>query len=196
MLARRLAREKAERALAVLKSRPELEGAFIVAADTVVARGSRILPKPEHVDEAAQCLRLLSGRGHRVYTGLTVVTPKGAFRDRLVETRVSFKHLSTQDIESLPRLGRVARQGGRLRHPGPGRRVRHQARRLLPERGGPAALRDHGHARRRGLSGARIVAERGVMPPAEGLAERGDGADIGLHGAAAAGRRLFDGGIA
>ncbi len=100
VLARRLAREKAERALAVLKSRPELEGAFIVAADTVVARGSRILPKPEHVDEAAQCLRLLSGRGHRVYTGLTVVTPKGAFRDRLIETRVSFKHLSTQDIEA------------------------------------------------------------------------------------------------
>lgn len=99
-LARRLAREKAERALQVLKTRPELAGAFIVAADTVVARGNRILPKPEHVDEAAQCLRLLSGRGHRVYTGLCVVTPKEGFRERLVETRVAFKHLSRSDIEA------------------------------------------------------------------------------------------------
>jgi septum formation protein len=99
-LARRLAREKAERALQVLKTRPELAGAFIVAADTVVARGNRILPKPEHVDEAAQCLRLLSGRGHRVYSGLCVVTPKEGFRERLVETRVAFKHLSRSDIEA------------------------------------------------------------------------------------------------
>ena len=87
-------------ALAVVRAREELEGAFIVAADTVVARGNRILPKPEHVDEAAQCLRLLSGRGHRVYTGLAIVTPKGAIRERLVETRVTFKHLSTADIEA------------------------------------------------------------------------------------------------
>jgi septum formation protein len=99
-LARRLAREKAERALQVLKTRPELAGSFIVAADTVVARGNRILPKPEHVDEAAQCLRLLSGRGHRVYTGLCIVTPKEGFRERLVETRVAFKHLSRGDIEA------------------------------------------------------------------------------------------------
>ena len=99
-LARRLAREKAERALQVLKTRPELAGAFIVAADTVVARGNRILPKPEHVDEAAQCLRVLSGRGHRVYTGLCIVTPKEGFRERLVETRVAFKHLSRNDIEA------------------------------------------------------------------------------------------------
>ncbi|PSC02748.1 septum formation inhibitor Maf [Alsobacter soli] len=99
-LARRLAREKAERALTVTRTRDDLQGAFIVAADTVVARGSRILPKPEHLEEAAQCLRLLSGRGHRVYTGLCVVTPKGGFRERLVETRVSFKHLSRNDIEA------------------------------------------------------------------------------------------------
>jgi septum formation protein len=99
-LARRLAREKAERALGVLRTRDELKGGFIVAADTVVARGSRILPKPEHVDEAAQCLRLLSGRGHRVYTGLCVVTPKEGFRERVVETRVAFKHLSRSDIEA------------------------------------------------------------------------------------------------
>jgi len=99
-LARRLAREKAERARGVVRGREELAGAFIVAADTVVARGNRILPKPEHVEEAAQCLRLLSGRGHRVYTGLCIVTPKDGFRERLVETRVSFKHLSRADMEA------------------------------------------------------------------------------------------------
>ena len=93
-LARRLAREKAERALQVLKTRPELAGALIVAADTVVARGRRILPKPEHVDEAAQCLRLLSGRGHRVYTAaVALLRRRRRFRERLVETRVAFKHL-------------------------------------------------------------------------------------------------------
>lgn len=99
-LARRLGREKAEKAYAVAKSREDLAGAFIVAADTVVARGNRILPKPEHVEEAAACLRLLSGRQHRVYTGLAVVTPKGGIRERLVESRVVFKHLSRADIEA------------------------------------------------------------------------------------------------
>lgn len=99
-LARRLAREKAEAALVVTGNQPELTGAYIIAADTVVALGRRVLPKPEIVDEAAECLRLLSGRAHRVYTGVTLVTPKGAFRERLVETRIRFKRLSSEDIES------------------------------------------------------------------------------------------------
>jgi septum formation protein len=99
-LARRLARQKAEAALQVTRQRPELTGAFIVAADTVVAVGRRVLPKPEVVDEAAECLRLISGRAHRVYTGVTVVTPSGSFRERLVETRLRLKRLSSQDIES------------------------------------------------------------------------------------------------
>lgn len=99
-LARRLAREKAEAALIVTRNQPELTGAYIIAADTVVALGRRVLPKPEIVDEAAECLRLLSGRAHRVYTAVTLVTPKGAFRERLVETRIRFKRLSSEDIES------------------------------------------------------------------------------------------------
>lgn len=99
-LARRLAREKAEAALAAVRRTPELEGAFIVAADTVVALGRRILPKPEVVEEAAECLRLLSGRAHRVYTGVAMVTPRGAVRERLVETRLRFKRLSDTDLES------------------------------------------------------------------------------------------------
>ena len=78
----------------------ELRGAYILAADTVVAVGRRILPKAELLDEAAQCLRLLSGRNHRVYTSICLVTPKEAFRQRLVETRVRFKRLSDEDIEA------------------------------------------------------------------------------------------------
>src|SRR5262249_60588025 len=78
----------------------ELKGAYILAADTAVAVGRRILPKAELLDEAAQCLRLLSGRNHRVHTTICLVTPKETFRQRYVETRVRFKRLSEQDIEA------------------------------------------------------------------------------------------------
>ena len=66
----------------------------------MVAVGRRILPKANLVDEAAQCLRLLSGRNHRVYTAICLVTPKEAFRQRLIETRVRFKRLSEEDIQA------------------------------------------------------------------------------------------------
>src|SRR5438045_31335 len=98
--ATRLARGKAEAALAAVKLDDELTGSFIVSADTVVAVGRRILPKADLLDEAAQCLRLLSGRNHRVYSGVCIVTPKEAFRQRLVETRVRFKRLSQEDLEA------------------------------------------------------------------------------------------------
>jgi septum formation protein len=99
-LATRLARAKAEAALNMVHLDEELRGAFILAADTVVAVGRRIMPKAEMIDEAAACLRLLSGRNHRVYTAVCVVTPKEAFRHRLVETRVRFKRLSKEDLEA------------------------------------------------------------------------------------------------
>jgi septum formation protein len=99
-LATRLARAKADAALNAVRIDDELRGAFIVAGDTVVAVGRRILPKAEMLDEAAQCLRLLSGRNHRVYTSVCMVTPKEAFRQRLVETRVRFKRLSKEDLEA------------------------------------------------------------------------------------------------
>jgi len=98
--ATRLARTKAEAALDSVRRSDELRGAFIVSADTVVAVGRRILPKAELLDEASQCLRLLSGRNHRVYSGVCIVTPKEAFRQRLVETRVRFKRLSQDDLEA------------------------------------------------------------------------------------------------
>jgi septum formation protein len=99
-LANRLARAKAEAALASVRIDEELRGSYILAADTVVAVGRRIMPKAEMLDEAAQCLRLLSGRNHRVYTGICLVTPKETFRQRLVETRVRFKRLSNEDLEA------------------------------------------------------------------------------------------------
>jgi septum formation protein len=100
VLAARLADEKAEAAAKIARTRPELSGFYLLAADTVVAAGRRILPKCEVVDEAAQCLRLLSGRAHRVYSGLSLVTPKGAWRRRLVETRVRFKRLSSDEVDA------------------------------------------------------------------------------------------------
>ena len=99
-LATRLARAKAEAALESIRIDEQMRGAYIVAADTVVSVGRRIMPKAEMLDEAAACLRLLSGRNHRVYTGVCLVTPKESFRQRLVETRVRFKRLSKEDLEA------------------------------------------------------------------------------------------------
>jgi len=98
--ANRLARAKADAALELARMDDELKGSFILSADTVVAVGRRILPKAELLDQAAQCLRLLSGRNHRVHSAVCLVTPKEAFRQRLVETRVRFKRLSDEDIEA------------------------------------------------------------------------------------------------
>jgi septum formation protein len=99
-LAARLGSEKAHAAAKIAAKQEGLENCFILAADTVVALGRRILPKCELMDEAGDCLRLLSGRAHRVYTGVTLITPKGAERQRLVETRVRFKRLSSDEIEA------------------------------------------------------------------------------------------------
>src|SRR5687767_4966140 len=96
-LARRLARGKAEVARRAARNRDDIKDAFIVSADTVVTAGRRILPKAEVIEEAAACLRLLSGRAHRVYTAVCVITPKDAVRERIVETRVRFKRLSREE---------------------------------------------------------------------------------------------------
>lgn len=99
-LARRLAREKADAAVTGLKGEPELAGALVLAADTVVSVGRRILPQAEMIEDAATCLRLLSGRSHRVHTAVNLVTAKGNVRRRVIETRVRFKRLSREDIDS------------------------------------------------------------------------------------------------
>jgi septum formation protein len=74
--------------------------AFVLAADTVVACGRRILPKAETIDDARACLLLLSGRAHIVFTAIAVSSPDGRRAARLVSTRVRFKRLSRQEIES------------------------------------------------------------------------------------------------
>ena len=104
-LAKRLSRSKVERALQVLKEDGETENTFIVAADTVVAVGRRILPKAETLDDAANCLGLLSGRSHRVYSGICLITPGGKLRQRLVESRVRFKRLPREEIDAYVASG-------------------------------------------------------------------------------------------
>jgi len=99
-LAVRLAEEKASAAGRIASCRPELGGAYIIGADTVVSVGRRILPKCEIVAEAAQSLRLLSGRAHRIHTAVCLITPKGRARHKLVETRLRLKRLSAAEIEA------------------------------------------------------------------------------------------------
>jgi septum formation protein len=99
-LAERLAVEKAEAARHTAQADEELRDAYFLAADTVVALGRRILPKAEIPEDAQECLSLLSGRAHRVFTSVCLITPSGKKRSRVVETRVRFKHLSRSETES------------------------------------------------------------------------------------------------
>ena len=90
--ATRLAEEKAR---SVHERHPD---AFVLAADTVVGLGRRILPKPADEREARACLKRLSGRRHRVYGGVTLLAPDGRSGHRLVATVVHFKRLSGEEI--------------------------------------------------------------------------------------------------
>jgi nucleoside triphosphate pyrophosphatase len=95
----RLAEEKAR---AVIPRHP---GAFILAADTVVACGRRILPKTEDETSARFCLELLSGRRHRVHGGIAVASPDGRLASRRVDSQVAFKRLSEAEIGAYLRTG-------------------------------------------------------------------------------------------
>lgn len=95
----RIAKEKARAAQKLIDEEPDLAGSFIISADTIVAVGRRILTKPELVEEAARMLQLLSGRSHRVYTAVCLITPDRKLVQRIVETRVRFKHLSSEEID-------------------------------------------------------------------------------------------------
>jgi septum formation protein len=96
----RLAEEKAAKA----KNQPlvrNLEGdVYVLGADTVVGLGRRILPKAESRDDAYQCLTLLSGRSHWVYSSVCLIDPKGSKRTRCSETKVRFKRFSREDIDT------------------------------------------------------------------------------------------------
>jgi septum formation protein len=93
-LVRRLAHSKAS---LIARSHPEV---FILAADTVVACGRRIIPKAVTQEEASAFLKLLSGRRHRVISGLAIVSPDGKFHQRIVETAVTFKRLSSKELDT------------------------------------------------------------------------------------------------
>jgi septum formation protein len=99
-LARRLSRTKAEKAWSLLQDEKNNDGAFVLAADTVVAVGRQVMPKAEMLDEASQCLRMLSGRNHKVYTGICLITPRGRLRQKVAETRVRFKRITSEEMES------------------------------------------------------------------------------------------------
>ena len=104
-LAERLARQKAEACPA--------EDAFILSADTVVALGRRILPKAETSEDADACLGLLSGRSHRVFTGVAVRALGERLASRVVTTRVTFKRLTQGEIDAYIHSGEpIGKAGG------------------------------------------------------------------------------------
>jgi septum formation protein len=89
----RLACEKAQ---AVAIAHPH---DMVLAADTVVAVGRRILPKVEDEASLRACMALLSGRRHRVLTGVALASPNSQLRSRLVETMIAMKRLSPEEID-------------------------------------------------------------------------------------------------
>jgi septum formation protein len=103
-----------EKARAVAADHP----GHVLAADTVVSAGRRILPKPDSADQVRACLELLSGRRHQVITAVALIMPDGKLRSRVVMTRVSFLRLSKIEIdayvecrEGLGKAGGYAIQG-------------------------------------------------------------------------------------
>ena len=110
----RLAGEKAREIESEWNGKP----AFILAADTVVALGRRILPKAGDDDEVRACLKLLSGRRHQVITAVALISPDGRLRTRVAETRVSVLRLTDEQIadyvesrEGVGKAGGYAIQG-------------------------------------------------------------------------------------
>jgi septum formation protein len=87
--------------------------AVILAADTVVACGRRILPKAESAADVRECLKLLSGRSHMVLTAIAARAPGGKIRTRIVETRVTLLQLTDEDVDSYVRCSEgLGKAGG------------------------------------------------------------------------------------
>jgi septum formation protein len=95
LLVKRLAGEKAA---AVAARHPD---AFVLGADTIVAVGTRVLGKPEDEADARRMLKLLSGRSHKVLTGVAVIAPGGKTASRIVESRIAFKRLTQAETDSF-----------------------------------------------------------------------------------------------
>jgi septum formation protein len=91
-------RRMAEAKLEDVAARPAAAGAYVLAADTGVACGRRLLGKAEDVEAAKRCLRLLSGRRHRVHTGVAIAAPDGRRAARVVTTVVRFRRLHESEV--------------------------------------------------------------------------------------------------
>jgi len=102
----RVSREKA--AVVAVRS----AGCLVLAGDTVVAAGRRILPKAEDDDTARACLRLLSGRRHRVISGIALALPDGKILSKSVSTIVTFKRLTDADIDAYIASGEPMGKAG------------------------------------------------------------------------------------
>ena len=105
LYARRMARGKADAA--------PCPGCFVLAADTVVSVGRRILPKAATAEQVASCLRLLSGRRHHVMTGVVLLAPDGRSAERLAESTVIFNRLTEDQIKRYVATGEgIGKAGG------------------------------------------------------------------------------------
>ena len=100
LYARRVSHAKAVAARDLIANDEGLADAFVLAADTVVALNRRILIKPRSVDEALATLRLLSGRAHKVFTAVQIIRPDDKVRSKVVVTRVRFKRLTANEMDS------------------------------------------------------------------------------------------------
>ena len=99
---RRLAARLAAAKAAAVPAPP---GALVLAADTVVGLGRRVLPKADSEEEARRCLEMLSGRRHQVATGVALRLPDGRLRQRLVLTAVAFQRLTAAQMEDYVSRG-------------------------------------------------------------------------------------------
>ena len=109
---RLVARLAEQKAAAVAAGHP---GVFVLAADTIVAVGTRILGKPTDEADARRMLELMSGRAHKVLTGVALIAPDGRRGARLSETRIKFRRLSDADIEAHLAAGEWADAAGAYR---------------------------------------------------------------------------------
>lgn len=91
------ARVAAQKALAIAARH---EGALVLSGDTVVAVGRRILPKADSEAQARDCLALLSGRRHRVFSAITLIDAEGRARHRLSDSSVTFKRLDAPEVDA------------------------------------------------------------------------------------------------
>jgi septum formation protein len=110
---RKYSRRLAEAKVRTIVERWTGAPSVILAADTVVACGRRILPKAESDADVRECLKLLSGRNHMVLTAVAVSAANGRLRTRIVETRVSLQRLTDEEVESYVRCSEgLGKAGG------------------------------------------------------------------------------------